>query len=236
MANDWRRSKALLTRGAAAWSALSRIRSTFRLRLWPGGDFTAAGERVPALRLRSMGRGLARGSSHRRHGSCPVCRRSRGGVPAPGGRRAVSEGVSEPSGEVRVGSSSGQDEADCVWARSMAKPETARPGKARNVYLPRVYALLRGELERLFSGFAKHGREADAGQTPADQAGVARSDARAGRGHRELAEAGGVGLLPISCRAGKSTAVGAFPLAADSAVAVCITPPEPEVAGDLEGD
>ena len=36
--------------------------------------------------------------------------------------------------------------------------------------------------------------------------------------------------------AGKSTATGAFPLAADSIVAVCIAPPEPEVTGDLEAD
>jgi len=51
-----------------------------------------------------------------------------------------------------------------------------------------------------------------------------------------VAEAGGMGLLPISRRTGKSTAIGAFPLAAGSAVAVCLTPSESEVAGDLERD
>jgi site-specific DNA recombinase len=167
-----------------------------------GRRVAAAGERVPALRFRSVGEGLAQESGHRRHDRRPVCRRSRGGLPAPGGRRAVSEGVSGAAGEVRTGSSSGQDEVDCVWERNLAEPETGRPGEARNVHVPWVHALLRRELERLFSGLAGNGREADEGQAPADQAGVARSDARAGRGHREVAEAGGVGLLPISCRAG----------------------------------
>jgi len=51
-----------------------------------GSDFAAAGKRLPALRLRSMGRSRAQESGHRRHDSCSVCRRSRGGLPAPGGR------------------------------------------------------------------------------------------------------------------------------------------------------
>src|ERR1017187_5518276 len=79
-----------------------------------------------------MGRGLARESGYRRHDLCPVCRRSRGWLPAPGGRRAVSEGVSGEAGEVRVGSSPGQDAADSVWARSLAEPETGRAGGAPN--------------------------------------------------------------------------------------------------------
>jgi hypothetical protein len=62
------------------------------------------------------------------------------------------------------------------------------------------------------------------------------SDARAGRRHREVAQAGGIGLLPIPRRAGKSTAVGTFPLAAGSNVALCTAPPQPEVTGHLEGD
>ena len=45
-----------------------------------------------------------------------------------------------------------------------------------------------------------------------------------------------LGYYPRSCRAGESTAVRAFPLAVGSAVAVCTTPPESEVAGDLEAD
>jgi len=145
-----------------------------------GSPLTAAGKRVPALRFRSMGRGLARESGDRRQDRCPVRRRSRGGLSAPGGRRAVSEGVSGAAGEVRVGSSSGKDEANCVGARSLAKPETGRPGEARNVHVPWVHARLRRELERLFPGLAGNGREADEGQAPAEQAGVARSDARAG--------------------------------------------------------
>ena len=94
---------------------------------------------------------------------------------------------------------------------------------------------MRRELERLLSGVAGNGRKADEGKAPADQAGVARSDARAGSNHWAVAQAGGIGLLPISCRAGESMAVGAFPLAAGSIVAICTAPPKPEVAGDLEG-
>ena len=60
------------------------------------------------------------------------------------------------------------------------------------------------------------------------------ADARAGCGHREWLKRVVLWLLPISRRTGKSTAVGAFPLAADSIMAVCTTPPESEVAGDLE--
>src|SRR5215469_10160838 len=51
-----------------------------------------------------------------------------------------------------------------------------------------------------------------------------------------MAQAGGVGVLPISRRAGKSPATGAFLLAVDSLVAVCSTPPQSALAGDLERD
>jgi hypothetical protein len=113
-----------------------------------------------------------------------------------------------------------------------------RPGQAKleTFTFLGFHALLRRELERLLSGVAGNGREADEGQAPADQAGVARSDARAGSSDRAVAQAGGVGLLPISRRTGKSTATGAFPLATDSIMAEYITPPESEVTGDLEGD
>ena len=45
-----------------------------------------------------------------------------------------------------------QDEADSVWPRSLARPETGSPGKTRNVHVRWVYALLRRDLERLLSG------------------------------------------------------------------------------------
>jgi hypothetical protein len=72
--------------------------------------------------------------------------------------------------------------------------------EARNVHVSGVYALLRRELEWLLSGLAGNGGQADEGQAPTEQAGTARSDARAGRSHREVAEVGGIGLLPRSRR------------------------------------
>jgi hypothetical protein len=85
-------------------------------------------------------------------------------------------------------------------------------------------------------GYFQVWRETDEGQAPADQARVARSDARAGRCHRAVAQTGGIGLLPVSRRTGKSMATGAFPLSAGPIMAICTAPPEPEVKGDLEGD
>jgi len=65
------------------------------------GGGSAAGERVPALCFRSVGRGLARESGEGGRGDSPISRRSRGGIPASGGRRAVPERVSGAVGEVR---------------------------------------------------------------------------------------------------------------------------------------
>src|SRR5579864_1119433 len=50
----------------------------------------------------------------------------------------------------------------------------------------------------LLSGLAEDGEQANEGQAPAAQARAMRSNARAGRCYREVAETGGTRLLPIS--------------------------------------
>jgi transposase InsO family protein len=53
----------------------------------------------------------------------------------------------------------------------------ARAGKAGNIHVPWVHALLWHELKRPFCGLATYGGKADEGKAPSDSAGVAPDDA-----------------------------------------------------------
>ena len=201
-----------------------------------GGDFTAAGKRVPALRFRSMGGSLAQEVAT---GDMIVVRYADDLV-AGFQHRADAERFLKEFQErlAKFELEVHPDKTRLIAFGREAWRNRKRPGQAKlETFTFLGFTHRCGENRKgLFSGLAGNGRKADEGQAPADQAGVAHSDARAGRRHRAVAQAGGVGLLPISRRTGKSMAAGAFSLAAGSIMAICTSSPEPEVTGDLEGD
>src|SRR5947209_14514443 len=89
---------------------------------------------------------MARENRARRHDCCPLRRRSRRRIAAPGGRRTVSERFSGAVSEVWAGGSSGENAADRVRALCGVCSTEARAGKAGNIHVPRVHALLWHEL------------------------------------------------------------------------------------------
>src|ERR1700689_510543 len=77
-----------------------------------GGNFAAAGEHVPALRVRPLGESLAPESRAGRCHSRSLCRRYGGGLRKPDGGGAIPERVSGTAREVRSRITSREDEAD----------------------------------------------------------------------------------------------------------------------------
>src|ERR1035438_7243581 len=106
-----------------------------------GSGFDAARQRVPALRIRSMGRSLAQESGQGRCDRRPLRRRSGGRLRKPGGSRAVPEGISGAFGEVRSGIACGKDAADRVRAVCRTKSESTWGGKARDLRVLGLHAL-----------------------------------------------------------------------------------------------
>src|ERR1039458_4627416 len=129
-----------------------------------GGGFAAARQRVPALRIRPMGRSLAQESGQGRRDCRPIRRRSGGGLRKPSGSRAVSEGISGAFGEVRFGIACGKDAADRVRAVCRTKSETTWGGKDRNLHVPGLHALLReAPGRRQLHRLTHNGKEASGG-------------------------------------------------------------------------
>src|SRR5215470_18803930 len=75
-------------------------------------DFTAALQRLPSLRLRSLGPALANAANYGRSHRGPLCGRQCVRVPVSRGRRAVPSGMEGAAAEVRSGTPSGQDPPD----------------------------------------------------------------------------------------------------------------------------
>lgn len=113
----------------------------------------------------------------RRDDHNPLRRRSCGGIPASGGSRVVSETVSGAAGEVRVGNPSGENAIDRVWSIRGSQPETAGGGKAGDVPVSGVHALLREKLQRVVRGVAPDGGQADEGEASGVKTGVAPENA-----------------------------------------------------------
>ena len=107
------------------------------------GGFAAAGEHLPALRVRPLGRSLAPESRAGRRLSRSLCRRSGGGLRKPDGGGAIPERVSGTAREVRPRITSREDETDRVWAVRRPRPETARSGKTGDLYVFGFHSLLR---------------------------------------------------------------------------------------------
>src|SRR5205809_2166737 len=72
-------------------------------------DFTAALQRLPTLRLRSLGPALAKATGHGRSHRGPLCGRQCVRVPVSCGRRTIPPRMEGAAAEVRPGTPSGQD-------------------------------------------------------------------------------------------------------------------------------
>src|ERR1700693_3814184 len=133
-----------------------------------GGGFTAACERLPALRVRPVDRSLAQESGSGRCYCRPICRRSGGGLREPGGGGAISGRIPEASVEVRPGIACGEDAADRVWTVRRPKPRAAGRGKAGDFHVSGLPALLWEAPERWsVHRMARDGEEAAGGQLQA---------------------------------------------------------------------
>ena len=107
------------------------------------GDLAVAGEHLSALRARPMGDGVAQEERVRRYDHRPICGRLCAWVSTPEGGRAVSGATAETAGELRAGTSLGQDTPDSVRAVRGGRPETGREGETGNVRFSGVHPHLR---------------------------------------------------------------------------------------------
>ena len=201
------------------------------------GHFAAPGQRVPALRLRSLGPAVAEDAGAGRRDRRALRRRHHRGVSAPGGGRAVPGRTARAVREVRPGAAPREDAVAGVRAVCRRAPTPRRQGEAGDVQLPRLHAHLREEAE-----WTVHGGEADdpgevAGEAERGEsrapAALARPDpagggmAGCGRpgacpvlrgaherpGHCPVSVPGGLALAP---RLGAAQSDGAAPLGADA--------------------
>src|SRR5580700_2375347 len=184
-----------------------------------GGHFAAAGQRVPALRLRSVGRGMAKESGARASNCCPLRGRSGDGVPAQSRCGAVPGRVPGTAGKVWVGASPGEDAA--VGVRSICGREQAQAWReeAGDVHIPRIRSSVWNQSEGPVHGLATDGEQANGGKAEADKADAARPDARAAGPDRSLVAERSAGLLSILRSARKSSSDECLPVSSAATVA-----------------
>ena len=94
-----------------------------------GPAFAPPGQRVLALRVRSLGPAVAEDAGPRRRDRRPVCGRFHRGIPAPGGGRAVLGRAARASREVRVGAAPREDTTAGVRAHAAERRRRAGEGK-----------------------------------------------------------------------------------------------------------
>src|SRR5262249_17428074 len=103
------------------------------------GGFTAARERVPALRLRPVGPAVADQVRHGRQYRRALCRWFRRGVPPPARCRTLPPRTRRTHGEVRSGPAPREDAAARIRAVRRREPAEAREGKAGDAHVPGLY-------------------------------------------------------------------------------------------------
>ena len=103
------------------------------------GDIAAAGQRLPVLRVRSLGQPLAQAGGHGRNDHREVCRRHHRRFPARGGRPALLGRDARTVEGVCAIAASGQDPADRVWPLCGGQPEAAWARQAGNLRIPGLH-------------------------------------------------------------------------------------------------
>jgi hypothetical protein len=168
------------------------------------GNLAAAGERAPALRFRPVGGSMATERGARTSCCGPLRGRSGGGISVSGGSGAVLERLSGTVGEVRTGTSYGEDAPSGVRPVCGRNPAQAGREETGNIHVPRIYPPVWDQSEGPFRGLAQDGEQAGGGKAEADQADAAPPDARAARSDRGMAAERGPGLLSVPRSAGES--------------------------------
>ncbi len=165
------------------------------------GDLAAAGEHLPALRLRPVGATMAATPCPRgcHHGA--IRRRHRCRLRAPGRCRAVPGGDARAAGRVRSDAACGEDTPDPVRPLCGAEPERAWRRQTGDVQLPGVHPHLRAQPARRLPAEAEDAARSDASAAAGDPGRAATPDAHHARTARGLAAAGGGRVLRLSRRA-----------------------------------
>src|SRR3990170_4808960 len=181
-----------MSSGKMSFSGTSAFVRTQSYLLRSGRHIAVPGERVPALRVRPLGPAVAAAAGPRRRDRRAVRGRLHRGIPAPGGRRAVSGGASRASGEVRAGAALREDAAAGVRPVRGREPAARRPGEAGDVRLPGLHAYLREEEERTVHGGTADDPDEGAGEA---QRGEGRAAATLAR-----PDSGGGGMVAVGRR------------------------------------
>src|SRR5271169_2538794 len=126
-----------------------------------GREVAAAGERLPPLCLRPVGRVVEEPLRARRCDHRAVRGRLHRGLRASSRRAAVPRRPAGAVREVRPGPARGQDAADRVRAACRPEAEGTRARQAGDVRLPRLHAHLREDQGRALRAAAGHDLQAD---------------------------------------------------------------------------
>jgi len=140
------------------------------------------------------------------------------------GGGTVLEGTRESGAEVRVGTTSGKDATDRVWTIREGEPGKAWRGKAGNILVPGVHALLRGDLPgRVLYGAAEDDRQTSASEASRDRGRATEALARVHCSYGQVVAVGGPRLFPIPRGTGELRGSKDGGSGGDSRLAACAT-------------
>ena len=176
-----------------------------------GRHLTAARERLPPLRIRSLGGALATARGHWRHGDRALCGRHRGRFRARGRRPALSRHDARAVGGVCADIASGEDPAHRVRPLGCGATCQARARQTGNVRLPWLYPHLRTDPARPVPNPPQKSAGPPMCEAAGDQGRTAPAHAAAHPRAREMAEAGHHRLLCLPRRADQLSVASRVP-------------------------
>ena len=183
-----------------------------------GGDFTAPGECVSALRLRSLGAAVA--VTTHASGDVIIVRYADDFVMGFQHRHEAERFLAELEGaiaEVRLGAAPGQNAADRVRTVRRTKSAAAWRREAGDVRLPGLHSHLWEEAaDANVSGQAEDSEETHEGSFAVDSGNVAEATPHPGLSASDVAAPGGVGILSVSRHPRQHARAGGVPDSGDS--------------------
>src|SRR5215472_9230245 len=204
-----------------------------------GGDIADPSQSLPALCTRPLGGSVAAEASDGRCNYRPLRGRRRTGVSAPARSRAVPGAVAGAAGEVRAGTSLGEDAPDRIWALRRRAPEKAWSRQTGDLQFFGFHSHLWDEPPGgLLRGPAKDHPQARGSQAERNQGTAATAHARVHRGYPEVDPVCGKGVFPLPRRTGQRAAnesVSERRAAIVAAPASAAEPTEPLDLGSLSG-
>src|SRR4029077_8488048 len=174
------------------------------------GDFTASGQHLPALRLRSLGGALATARGYWRHGDRALCGRHRGRLRARGRRPTLSRHDARAVGRVCTDTASGEDPADHVRPPRSGATCQAWARQTGNVRFPWLHSYLRTDPAGPGPNPSQKSAGPPIGEAAGDQGRATPAHTAAHPRTREMAEAGPHWLLCLPRRPDQPRSLGAF--------------------------